>query len=202
LILFGHHEANNVLEYLAMVITIWLCLLHCKEEALEQECILALGDNTSAVGWLFKTTGVHQDSFCRSFVQTLRWNNIDPTIGTIRGCMNHMAASTIRTSTSLLLGATFKCHYRESPFHLQGNQELCPSIRQLQRAFENVDAPPRRRKAIIYIHIHIKYIYIRYECERAGGLHLNCFGSYFVKRKSTDPLFAALTTVNESVITT
>jgi hypothetical protein len=33
-ILFGRHEANNVLEYLAMVITIWLCLLHCKEEAL------------------------------------------------------------------------------------------------------------------------------------------------------------------------
>jgi hypothetical protein len=63
LILFGHHEANNVLEYFAMVITIWLCLLHCKVEALEQECILALGDNTSAVGWLFKTTGVHQDSF-------------------------------------------------------------------------------------------------------------------------------------------
>jgi hypothetical protein len=62
-ILFGHHEANNVLEYLAMVITIWLCLLHCNKEALEQECILALGDNTSAIGWLFKTTGVHQDSF-------------------------------------------------------------------------------------------------------------------------------------------
>jgi hypothetical protein len=46
-----------------MVITIWLCLLHCEEEALEQECILTLGDNTSAVGWLFKTMGVHQDSF-------------------------------------------------------------------------------------------------------------------------------------------
>jgi hypothetical protein len=26
-ILFGYHEANNVLEYLAMVITVWLCLL-------------------------------------------------------------------------------------------------------------------------------------------------------------------------------
>jgi hypothetical protein len=56
-ILSGRHEANNVLEYLATVITIWLCLLHCKEEALEQECILALGNNTSAVGWLFKTMG-------------------------------------------------------------------------------------------------------------------------------------------------
>jgi hypothetical protein len=58
-----------------------------------------------------------------------------------------MAASTIRTATSLL-GAMFKCHYRESPFHLQGNQELRPSIRQLLRAFENIDPPPKRQKAI------------------------------------------------------
>jgi hypothetical protein len=84
---------------------------------------------------------------CRSFVQTLHWNNIDPTKGTISGRTNHMAASTIRTATSLL-GAMFKCHYRESPFHLQGNQELCPSIQQLLRAFENVDPPPKRQKAI------------------------------------------------------
>jgi hypothetical protein len=32
---------------------------------------------------------------CRSFDQTLRWNNIDPTKGTISGRTNHMAASTI-----------------------------------------------------------------------------------------------------------
>jgi hypothetical protein len=84
---------------------------------------------------------------CRSFVQTIRWNNIDPTKGTISGRTNHMAASTIRTATSLL-GATFKCHYRESPFHLQGNQELRPSIQQLLRAFESVDPPPKQQKAI------------------------------------------------------
>jgi hypothetical protein len=42
----------------------------------------------------------------------------------------------------------FKCHYRESPFHLQGNQELRPSILQLLRAFENFDPPPKRQKAI------------------------------------------------------
>ncbi len=43
---------NNLLEFLAAVITIWLELLHDSTHPLS--CILALGDNTSAVGWLHK----------------------------------------------------------------------------------------------------------------------------------------------------
>jgi hypothetical protein len=58
------------------------------------------------------------------------------TYGIPHGCVN------LRTATSLL-GATFQCHYRESPFHLQGNQELRPLTRQLLRALENVDPPPK-----------------------------------------------------------
>jgi hypothetical protein len=44
---------NNLLEFLAAVITIWLELLDKSTPHLS--CILALGDNTSAVGWLHKT---------------------------------------------------------------------------------------------------------------------------------------------------
>ena len=52
--LHGDYIANNFLEFLAMVITIWLVLLECEETGLE--------DNTSAIGWLYKTKGVKPDS--------------------------------------------------------------------------------------------------------------------------------------------
>jgi hypothetical protein len=54
-ILFRHHEANNVLEYLAMVITIWLCLLHCKE---------GVCWNRSA-SWRWETTPQPLDGYSR-----------------------------------------------------------------------------------------------------------------------------------------
>ena len=60
--LHGDCIANNFLEFLAMVITIWLVLLECEEAGRTQECILGLGDNTSAIGWLYKTKGVKPDS--------------------------------------------------------------------------------------------------------------------------------------------
>ena len=46
------HSKNNLLEFLAAVTTIWLELLDSSTPPLS--CILALGDNTSAVGWLHK----------------------------------------------------------------------------------------------------------------------------------------------------
>ena len=53
--LFGDDTANNLLEFLAMVSNIWLLLLELDQAGVEEECILALGDNTSAIGWLFKS---------------------------------------------------------------------------------------------------------------------------------------------------
>ena len=53
--LFGDDTANNLLEFLAMVANIWLLLLELDRAGAEEECILALGDNTSAIGWLFKS---------------------------------------------------------------------------------------------------------------------------------------------------
>jgi hypothetical protein len=53
--IFGNCVSNNVLEFLAMTITVWLTLLECKELGLTDELILALGDNTSAIGWMTRT---------------------------------------------------------------------------------------------------------------------------------------------------
>jgi hypothetical protein len=46
---------NDVLEFLAMLVTIWLTILECDLEGSQQDCILAMGDNTSAIGWIHKS---------------------------------------------------------------------------------------------------------------------------------------------------
>jgi hypothetical protein len=60
--IYGKSIANNVLEFLAMTITIWLALKECEEEGKVNELILALGDNTSTIGWMFKTGKLTKDS--------------------------------------------------------------------------------------------------------------------------------------------
>ena len=51
--LAGHKGVNNLLEFVGMAINIWLS---CLEDEGEQSCILAVGDNTSALGWLHNTS--------------------------------------------------------------------------------------------------------------------------------------------------
>jgi hypothetical protein len=50
----GHPGINNLLEFTAMVVNVWL---ECLASGNNQDCILAVGDSTSAIGWLFKSSG-------------------------------------------------------------------------------------------------------------------------------------------------
>jgi hypothetical protein len=70
-IIYGVLEANNVLEFLAMAITIWLIILDCAARDLTNECILGLGDNTSAIGWIFRSTCLRSESAYYAPVQFL-----------------------------------------------------------------------------------------------------------------------------------
>ena len=54
-LIYGECVSKDVLEFPAMVITLWLTLLECKEQRLKYKLILALGDSTSAVEWLTRT---------------------------------------------------------------------------------------------------------------------------------------------------
>ena len=67
--LYGQSTANNFLEFLAMVITMWLCLLDCPDPS--AECILATGDNTSALGWLYRTSRLPATSIHHSAANLL-----------------------------------------------------------------------------------------------------------------------------------
>jgi hypothetical protein len=60
--IYNVSEANNVLEFLAMAVTIWLIILDCDAQGLLDECVLSLGDNTSAIGWIFRSTRLKPES--------------------------------------------------------------------------------------------------------------------------------------------
>jgi hypothetical protein len=44
--IYGVYIENNVLEFLGMVVTVWLALVECDELGDQQACILAIGDST------------------------------------------------------------------------------------------------------------------------------------------------------------
>jgi hypothetical protein len=64
-------EINNLLEFLAMVVTIWLIILECATDESSQDCILAFGDNTSGIGWLFRSGWIKPSSVYYSAVQLI-----------------------------------------------------------------------------------------------------------------------------------
>jgi hypothetical protein len=57
--LYGLHTANNALEFLAMVMTVWLMVIEVTEPF---QCYLGLGDSTSAIGWLFHSSSLKGNS--------------------------------------------------------------------------------------------------------------------------------------------
>jgi hypothetical protein len=64
--LFGEKTINNYLEFLGMVINTWLV---CLERPHDQLCILALGDSTSGIGWIFSSGRVDPSSTCFTAIQ-------------------------------------------------------------------------------------------------------------------------------------
>ena len=54
-IVYGHNGVNNLLEFMGMVVNVWIA---CLEKDIDQSCILAIGDNTSAIGWLHHTANI------------------------------------------------------------------------------------------------------------------------------------------------
>ena len=69
--LYGLDAANNVLEFLGLVISVWLLVDHCRANALSEECLMALSDNSSAIGWVYRASNLDQSSWYFEAVQTL-----------------------------------------------------------------------------------------------------------------------------------
>jgi hypothetical protein len=58
-----------------------------------------------------------------------------------------MVASTLRAAAGNL-AAAFRSRFKQSPVHIQDGTKLWPTLRALLKAFDNVDPPPLRQKAI------------------------------------------------------
>ena len=59
--LYGDDTTNNFLEFLALAVNTWLHIVELGPDATE-ECMLPLADNTSALGWLFRSGRLDKDS--------------------------------------------------------------------------------------------------------------------------------------------
>jgi hypothetical protein len=57
--IYGQSTANNFLEFLGMVVNVWLM---CETFTEQSEALLVIGDNTSAIGWLFRSSRISPDS--------------------------------------------------------------------------------------------------------------------------------------------
>jgi hypothetical protein len=68
---YGNFTSNSLLEFLTMMITPWLVTLDYNARGLTEECILILGDNTSAIGWLFHSRKLSMDTFYYEAVQLI-----------------------------------------------------------------------------------------------------------------------------------
>jgi hypothetical protein len=66
--LYGDGRFNNVFEFLGSAVTVWLEVLDCPESS---ECILALGDSTSALGWIHRSGRVKDDSMSYCAIQAI-----------------------------------------------------------------------------------------------------------------------------------
>ena len=64
--LYGESTANNFLEFLGMIVNVWLL---CLDHPSSSEAFLAIGDKASAIGWLFCSRQLPLSSFYYDAVQ-------------------------------------------------------------------------------------------------------------------------------------
>lgn len=65
--IYNCNHSNNALEFLGMAINIWLAI----KRGQRLDCILAIGDNTSAIGWLFHSSKLAPKSMYFETVQLI-----------------------------------------------------------------------------------------------------------------------------------
>jgi hypothetical protein len=64
--LFGESSINNWLEFLGTLINVWLV---CLDDPMGSRCLLALGDSTTAIGWVWRSGRVDHSSVCFEVIQ-------------------------------------------------------------------------------------------------------------------------------------
>jgi len=77
--IYGDDRANNALEFLGMAINILLMLNQGEDNRFP--CLLALGDNTSAIGWIFRSGQIPRESLyfhtVKMIARKIAWEAIE-----------------------------------------------------------------------------------------------------------------------------
>jgi hypothetical protein len=64
--MYGQSMANKFLKFLGMVVNIWLM---CETFTDQSESLLVICNNTSEIGWLFRSSQIAPDSLCYDALQ-------------------------------------------------------------------------------------------------------------------------------------
>ena len=90
----GDDSVNNVLEFLGMAISVLLLLREARDDDEMFPCLLVLGDNTSAIAWLFKSGRVPRSSKYYPIVKAIaRHVALSVTKGNAQLCSQHIAGA-------------------------------------------------------------------------------------------------------------
>jgi hypothetical protein len=116
--------------------------------------------------YLLDLCGRGQELLLRSFLSLYRqasWNAEGKLTGNRK---KPVVAGTVRDAASYLASA-FRKRNRTSPLHLEGSNNMLPSIRALFKAYNNVHPAPKRQKAVTP-----KLLQKMYESSGAGTIEL------------------------------
>ena len=99
---YGDDSVNNVLEFLGMAISILLLLHEARQSGESFPCLLVIGDNTSAISWLFRSGRVPRSSRYYAIVKSIaRKVATEVTDSRAQLCSQHIAGSMNKISDLL-----------------------------------------------------------------------------------------------------
>jgi hypothetical protein len=99
---YGDDSVNNILEFLGMAISVLLLLQEATHDNERFPCLLVLGDNTSAISWLFRSGRIPRSSKYYKIVKLIaRKVAAEVTSSRAQLCSQHIAGS-INTISDLL----------------------------------------------------------------------------------------------------
>jgi hypothetical protein len=111
---YGDDSVNNVLEFLGMAVSVLLLLKEAKRDEEPFPCLLVLGDNTSAISWLFKSGRIARSSRYYQAVKSIaRHVALAVTEGQGQLCSQHIAGSS--NSIADLLSFEGRCRSSINP---------------------------------------------------------------------------------------
>jgi hypothetical protein len=111
---YGDDTVNNVLEFLGMAISILLLIEEARADNEGYPCLLVLGDNTSAISWIFRSGRIARNSKYYRAVKTIARHIAHSTLGAaVQVCSQHLAGTT--NTVADLLSFEGSCRSTENP---------------------------------------------------------------------------------------